>query len=143
MTSVSASVQTPHGDVMMEWHSSKYECGTAEENSAMTLSCAAGSTINAIAFASFGTPSGSCGSFSEGSCNAKNSVCHHYIVLNANVLIQEQIVRDACVGKQTCTVQATDGVFGDPCYGTAKRLVVQATCSSERTYFYPLHLYSC
>ena len=35
-----------------------------------------------------------------------------------------------CNGKQTCTFNADTPTFGDPCYGTVKRLVVEATCST-------------
>ena len=38
--------------------------------------------------------------------------------------------RAACIGQNSCTVNATNGVFGDPCVGTFKRLWVQASCSS-------------
>jgi hypothetical protein len=32
------------------------------------------------------------------------------------------------VGMQSCSVAASNGVFGDPCSGTVKRLWVQYTC---------------
>lgn len=34
-----------------------------------------------------------------------------------------------CRGKQSCTVEATNGVFGDLCGGTSKRLNIEYTCS--------------
>jgi hypothetical protein len=37
------------------------------------LRCAPGQSISAIKFASFGTPTGTCGSFQEGTCHAPNS----------------------------------------------------------------------
>lgn len=37
------------------------------------LSCSPGQKISSIKFASFGTPLGGCGSYSEGSCHAHNS----------------------------------------------------------------------
>ncbi|KAB1203774.1 Beta-galactosidase 3 [Morella rubra] len=38
------------------------------------LQCAAGQSISTIKFASFGTPSGACGSFQEGTCHSPNSL---------------------------------------------------------------------
>lgn len=38
------------------------------------LRCAPGQSISAIKFASFGTPTGTCGSFQEGTCHAPNSL---------------------------------------------------------------------
>jgi hypothetical protein len=89
-------------------------CGAVDENQTLTLSCPAGRTILSIAFASYGTPNGSCGAFTQGTCHAANS---------------SSIVGTACIGKNSCTVSATNGVFGDPCVGTFKRLWVQASCS--------------
>ena len=37
------------------------------------LHCASGQSISAIKFASFGTPSGTCGNFGKGNCHAPNS----------------------------------------------------------------------
>lgn len=37
------------------------------------LQCGPGQSISSIQFASFGTPLGTCGSFSKGSCHAENS----------------------------------------------------------------------
>ncbi|MCU0664598.1 MAG: SUEL-type lectin domain-containing protein, partial [Myxococcota bacterium] len=34
-----------------------------------------------------------------------------------------------CLGKSSCTVSASNGVFGDPCSGTAKKLAVVYACS--------------
>lgn len=37
-------------------------------------------------------------------------------------------VRKECEGKQHCLLQATNSVFGDPCYGTTKYLEVRYSC---------------
>ena len=71
-------------------------------------------TISKIDFASYGTPTGACGKYTIGQCNAKNST---------------DIVTKYCIGKKTCMIPATTEEFGDPCYGTVKYLVVQAECS--------------
>jgi len=70
--------------------------------------------IDQIQFASYGTPTGSCGNYQLGTCNAPNSTT---------------IVESYCLNKNSCTVPATTPIFGDPCYGTVKHLVVQAHCS--------------
>jgi hypothetical protein len=93
-------------------------CGTVAENGSVTLSCPSGQTIDAVVFASFGTPSGSCGSFAAGSCDDSSSVA---------------VVQALCVGRASCTVPATNGAFGDPCHGTVKSLAVQVSCGAGAT----------
>ncbi|KAG5546987.1 hypothetical protein RHGRI_012874 [Rhododendron griersonianum] len=89
-------------------------CGNAYENKDMELSCQ-GRPISAISFASFGDPQGTCGSFYKGSCEGGNGAL--------------DIVRKACVGKENCSIQASEDVFGSTnCSSTAKRLVVEAIC---------------
>jgi len=89
-------------------------CGTAKEGAALRLACPTGQTIATVGFASYGTPSGSCGTFTTGVCNAATS---------ASVLSQ------ACVGKASCSVTANNATFGDPCPYTTKQLFAQVTCS--------------
>ena len=88
-------------------------CGTAPENGAVALSCPAGQIVERVVFASYGNPSGACGGFSNGTCNAANSI---------------SAVESLCVGRSTCTVPATNGTFGDPCRSTVKSLAVSVTC---------------
>jgi hypothetical protein len=79
------------------------QCAEVNEGGTATLSCPSGQTIGSIAFASYGTPTGSCPNFSNGSCHASSS---------------KSKVESACLNKQSCTVGANNGVFGDPCVGT-------------------------
>lgn len=65
-------------------------------------------------FASFGTPSGSCGSFQKGTCHASSS---------------QSVVEKLCLGRSRCSVGPTIDNFGDPCPRTNKHLSVQVTCS--------------
>jgi hypothetical protein len=91
-------------------------CGTVLNLETLNLQCVEPTaTISQIQFASYGTPTGTCGSYQVGSCNAANST---------------SIVQSYCIGKNSCSVPATTPIFGDPCYGTVKNLVVQAHCSS-------------
>ncbi|KAF4351411.1 hypothetical protein F8388_001031 [Cannabis sativa] len=77
------------------------------------LRCPRGKNISQILFASYGTPSGNCESYAQGSCHAFNS---------------KTIVEQACLGKGSCSISATSGNFGDPCPGLSKTLVVDAQC---------------
>lgn len=88
-------------------------CVLVSEHQIASLSCPAGTKITSITFASYGTPNGSCGSFTTSTCNASTSVAK---------------VSAACVGKTSCTVPAENDVFGDPCVNTFKRLYVQVAC---------------
>ncbi|XP_010939579.1 beta-galactosidase 2 [Elaeis guineensis] len=93
---------------MKNWHTKNYG------RSKVHLSCDHGRKITKIKFASFGTPQGVCGSFSEGSCHAHES----YDAFEKN-----------CVGQEKCSVTIVPEVFGgDPCPGTMKRIAVEALC---------------
>ncbi|KAJ0238888.1 Beta-galactosidase 8 [Hirschfeldia incana] len=70
--------------------------------------------ISSINFASFGTPTGSCGSFSHGRCSSARSL---------------SVVQKACVGSRSCKVEVSTRVFGEPCRGVVKSLAVEASCS--------------
>eukprot|EP00937_MAST-01D_sp_MAST-1D-sp2_P004543 g4543.t1 len=84
----------------------------------LDLACPlAGDTVASIDFASYGSvPAGACGSF------AKQPPC---AAANASA-----VVAAACVGQPSCRVWPNTTTFGDPCFGTAKRLVVQLRCRS-------------
>uniref|UniRef100_A0A6B2L0Y4 SUEL-type lectin domain-containing protein n=1 Tax=Arcella intermedia TaxID=1963864 RepID=A0A6B2L0Y4_9EUKA len=79
-----------------------------------SLYCADSSAvINDIQFAAYGTPQGECTKYTRGACDAPNAT---------------QYIKEQCIGKNSCSVVSYP-TFGDPCYGTEKRLVIQATCS--------------
>lgn len=90
-------------------------CGTTGENGSFTLTAPVGAVFTSIPFASYGTPNGSCGSFTLGSCHATNSV---------------SVVSGLVLGQNSVVVPATNGIFGDPCAFTGKRLYVQAVYDS-------------
>jgi hypothetical protein len=93
-------------------------CATAAEGSYLTLTAPAGKVITGINFASYGNPTGSCGSFVTGSCHASNSL---------------SIVSSLAIGRNSVTIGALNSVFNDPCNGTVKRLYVEATYASTGT----------
>lgn len=70
--------------------------------------------ISSIRFASFGNPSGFCGSYVHGSCSIDGAL---------------QVVQQACVGLESCSVAVSTKMFGDSCQGTTKSLAVEAVCS--------------
>ncbi|XP_072020462.1 uncharacterized protein [Amphiura filiformis] len=41
------------------------------------------------------------------------------------------VVRQRCEGQETCDIQASNGVFGDPCGGTFKYLEIQYSCDGN------------
>ena len=88
-------------------------CSSVEEWDAVRITCGEGQVIRAVQFVSYGTPSGSCGDLHKGSCDAPQAV---------------KAVTDACLGRASCVVSATNTSFGDPCVGTNKRLQVQLEC---------------
>jgi hypothetical protein len=90
-------------------------CGGSREEQTTSLSCPAGQVISSVTFASYGTPGGSCGSYTLSSCNASNS---------------KNVIQAACVGKASCQVRASNGIFGDPCSGIYKRLLTQVNCAA-------------
>jgi hypothetical protein len=93
-------------------------CATADENGNLVLTAPTGAVISAINFASYGTPNGTCGNFTIGACNATNS---------------KTVVEGYALGRNSVTIPANNAVFGDPCYGTFKRLYVQATYTTTVT----------
>ncbi|PKA55078.1 Beta-galactosidase 8 [Apostasia shenzhenica] len=70
--------------------------------------------ISSINFASFGTPSGNCGSFTHGQCSSSRSL---------------DVVKQACIGSKNCSISVSIETFGDPCKELIKSLAVEAACS--------------
>lgn len=98
-------------------------CGIVPENTNLNLTCVGG-TFDSVKFASFGTPTGSCGTgFSYGSCNSNTTI---------------SIVSQACLGKSSCVISSSDGTFGDPCFDVVKQLAV-ALGSSTCTAIVPMY----
>jgi len=94
-------------------------CGEVTVNStadsAIDLKCPPDSYISKIDFASFGNPTGSCGSFELGSCNSQDTAA---------------VVKTLCTGNSECNIAASTLIFGDPCPDVAKMLAVQVLCTS-------------
>jgi len=92
-------------------------CATADEYISVNNTCPDGQVITQVKYASYGAAAnGSCGSYTAGSCNADNTL---------------SVVQAACLGQSSCNINANNGVFGDPCPGTAKVLTVDVVCGSS------------
>ncbi|KAF8370157.1 hypothetical protein HHK36_031788 [Tetracentron sinense] len=83
-------------------------------NPEVRLSCEQGWKITSINFASFGTPEGQCGKFSQGICHGENVL---------------SVVQQACIGQEGCSLPVSAANFGDPCPGVLKSLAIEALCS--------------
>lgn len=86
-------------------------CGTTNENTTLTMSVPETDTIfNRVDFASYGTPNGSCGTYTVGSCHATNSTT---------------VVQNTFLNQTSASLAVNNATFGDPCGGTLKRMYVQ------------------
>ncbi|CAL5368849.1 unnamed protein product [Camellia sinensis] len=93
------------------------EDGTRDhKNSAVVqLKCPINTHISTVKFASFGTPSGTCGSYTMGDCHDPNST---------------SVVEKVCLNENECRVELTRVNFNKGlCPGTIKKLAVEVVCS--------------
>ncbi|XP_058097474.1 beta-galactosidase 10 isoform X1 [Magnolia sinica] len=85
-----------------------------EAKAALQLTCPENTVISSIRFASFGTPSGTCGSYQKGKCHDPNSI---------------SMVNKVCLNKKGCTIALSKQNFNtDLCPGMSKALAVEAAC---------------
>lgn len=88
----------------------------------VSVECQSGQVVTDVVFASFGTPTGSCGTYEAGpSCHASNSTT---------------VVEKLCLGKQSCVIPVLDSTFGDPCPNQTKALAVEAKCGTSQDSVY-------
>ncbi|KAJ6917706.1 hypothetical protein NC652_019897 [Populus alba x Populus x berolinensis] len=90
------------------------EAGSKNSNSkaSVHLGCPQNAVISAVKFASFGTPTGKCGSYSEGECHDPNSI---------------SVVENACLNKTECAIELTEENFNKGlCPDFTRRLAVEA-----------------
>ncbi|KAK9271001.1 hypothetical protein L1049_026589 [Liquidambar formosana] len=108
-----------HHPAIENWHIESNGEPTMLHQAKVHLQCAPGQSISAIKFASFGTPSGTCGSFQKGTCHAPNSYA---------------IIEKKCIGQERCSVSVSNTNFGaDPCPNVLKRLSVEVVCAPTAT----------
>jgi hypothetical protein len=90
--------------------------GPIGEGKVLSVTCPSSQVISSVQFASFGTPKGSCGSLAKGSCDASSSL---------------SVFESNCMGKNRCSFNVSDKIFGDPCVGIGKSFYAQYTCASS------------
>ncbi|XP_027126622.1 beta-galactosidase 10 isoform X1 [Coffea arabica] len=79
------------------------------------LVCPMNARISAVKFASFGTPTGNCGSYAKGDCHDANSA---------------SFIEKVCLHRNDCVLEVGKGNFNTGlCPGRAKRLAVEVVCS--------------
>ncbi|TXG60274.1 hypothetical protein EZV62_014847 [Acer yangbiense] len=93
----------------------KDENGNNKKKATVLLKCPENTRINAVKFASFGTPAGTCGSYSIGDCHDPNST---------------SVVEKVCLNENECAIELTEENFDKGlCPGTTKKLAVEVACS--------------
>ena len=102
-----------------------FVCGMAySEGQSFTLTAPPGKVFTSVDFASYGTPDGTCGNFTLGSCHATSTMA---------------IVESLVIGQNSVTLTQNYQIFGDPCVGVYKRFYVQARYSEfislSQTYY--------
>ena len=97
------------------------KCDQTAQYEATSLSCDKGQVIHTIEYASYGKPTGDCGSFvTDDSCHSE---------------ISEIVLAQQCIGKQQCDVTINNALFGDPCRGVVdKRLHAEWTCRPKEVH---------
>ncbi|KAF5467938.1 hypothetical protein F2P56_012142 [Juglans regia] len=113
---VCGNVATSHPPPVISWVVEQSKTITKHDRRPeLQLRCPPESSISRILFATFGTPSGDCESYTIGSCHSSNS---------------SAVVEKACIGRRTCTIPVSSTTFGgDPCPGVHKALLVDAECA--------------
>jgi hypothetical protein len=87
-------------------------CGISDEGGTVDMTAPSGYVFTSIVFASYGTPNGTCGSFTvDPSCDASTTM---------------DVVSAALIGQNSASIDANNGIFDDPCPGTFKRLYIEA-----------------
>ncbi|KAL8130681.1 hypothetical protein V2J09_019836 [Rumex salicifolius] len=115
--SVCSHVSESHPPPVDTW-SSDQEKGT-KSGPVLSLECPSDDqVISSIKFASFGTPHGACGSYTEGKCKSSSALSH---------------IQNACIGLQSCSIGVSIDALGDPCRGVHKSLAVEAEEFAVRT----------
>lgn len=89
--------------------------GNFNYKASVHLMCPKNSHISTVKFASFGSPTGTCGSYTEGVCHDPKSI---------------SVVEKVCLNKNECTIEVTEDNFTKGlCPSTTKKLAVEAVCS--------------
>ncbi|MCD9641017.1 Beta-galactosidase 10 [Datura stramonium] len=81
----------------------------------LRLKCPTNTNISAVKFASFGNPTGTCGSYMQGDCHDPNSA---------------SLVEKVCLNQNECALEMSSRNFNmQLCPSTVKKLAVEVNCS--------------
>ncbi|MCX8486120.1 MAG: hypothetical protein ORN53_02890, partial [Crocinitomicaceae bacterium] len=86
--------------------------GECNENGSITLNAPTGTVFTSVNFASYGTPTGTGGTYTIGACHSTTS---------------SSVVSSLALGQTTVTIPANNATFGDPCGVAGKSLAVKLT----------------
>ena len=89
-----------------------------EHTGSITVSTPNGELFTEVIFASYGLPTGSPGNYQIGSCHSSTSLSK---------------VEQYAIGNSSFTISASNGIFGDPCYGIQKRLYMESVSYTHLT----------
>ncbi|CAH9088466.1 unnamed protein product [Cuscuta europaea] len=113
VSSICAQISEDHPWVDLE-HLQDGEIGNIGKPT-LKLKCPMNTRITEVTFASYGTPSGTCGSYAEGKCHDSNSV---------------SLVNKVCLNKSECGVELSNRNFNvGVCPNVTKKLAVEIQCS--------------
>ncbi|XP_016496424.2 beta-galactosidase 10 isoform X1 [Nicotiana tabacum] len=86
-----------------------------ENRATLRLKCPTNTHMSAVKFASFGNPTGTCGSYVQGDCHDPNSAA---------------LVEKVCLNQNECALEMSSGNFNmQLCPSTVKKLAVEVNCS--------------
>lgn len=89
--------------------------GPIAQDTPVTITCPnPAHKMTTVQYANYGTNSGTCGNLVRGNCIGGSSTA---------------VVKDKCVGRNTCTFPVANNVFGDPCPERSKTFYTQVVCS--------------
>jgi hypothetical protein len=139
----SITLDVPSNSLVVQFGSGAYDfaltgaeathiCASAPEQATLSLTCPAGSTISAVAFASYGTaplPTTSSLSPSSAVCSAE----HVYTITSCHAGTSKAVIEQACVGRTQCVVpNIGNALFAiDPCPHVPKHVLVDVVCASN------------
>ncbi|CAI9105117.1 OLC1v1003974C1 [Oldenlandia corymbosa var. corymbosa] len=113
--SLCSTVSESHPMPVDMWNTLDQDSSSEKAGPTLSLECPhPNEVISSIKFASFGTPEGTCGSFSHGKCSSKKAL---------------SLIQKACIGSRRCSIGVSSETFGDPCAGITKTLAVEASCT--------------
>ncbi|KAK4780301.1 hypothetical protein SAY87_016407 [Trapa incisa] len=111
---ICSSVAEDYPSMDIESWITEGDVSSKEKGAEVHLKCPENTKINAVNFASFGNPAGSCGAYSLGSCHYPASM---------------SVIVNVCLNKNECRVEiAREDFSKELCPGTTKKLTVEAVC---------------